>query len=278
MLAGAGGNLSQLLNGLGVAIGGLQGSNQPLPGLGVLRMSRQDLAVDRVGGVRIVAQQVEVRDLQLEIDAGLAAVGDGLPDGALQKSLRHVKLVSLLVDGSQLGQEAGIGEGRFVSRGGHTLHVVDGLRILPHVVVRSDQSLPRGQIGGVLVQHLRVERGGLIVVLGIQQKAGVLELGVDLRRVPTGKWERQRLGEDALRFGIAALGLIDAGQGAQIIGVPGHFGSHRRGKLPHGGQRLLMVVGARVGQEKPAPAGLIVRDAPGAVARRRRRPAHSASP
>ena len=49
-----------------------------------------------------------------------------------------------------------------------------------------------------------IERGGLIVTLGLHQDAGVLQLGIGLEgRAVVGKRQRQRLGEHALGIGVA---------------------------------------------------------------------------
>ena len=59
---------------------------------------------------------------------------------------------------------------------------------------------------------------------------------------------------DALGVGVAILGLIDAGQGAEILRIAGEGGFDGRGKAGLNGERLGVLVVARVGEEEAAPA------------------------
>ncbi len=68
-----------------------------------------------------------------------------------------------------------------------------------------------------------------------------------------GKRQRQRLGKHALGIGGAVLGMVDGGQGAQVLRILGQRGLDRRREARRDGQRLLVLVVARVGQEEAAP-------------------------
>ncbi len=120
-------NVGDLLERLRVAIGGGQGVDEAFPGIGAVGVVGEHLAVDGVGLVSVVAQQIDGSQLQLKGDAGLAAGCDLEFFRALQQPLGNFKLVGLLIDGSEHGQEAGIAQRGFVGGRGHLLHVADGL-------------------------------------------------------------------------------------------------------------------------------------------------------
>jgi hypothetical protein len=57
------------------------------------------------------------------------------------------------------------------------------------------------------------------------------------RRVPffeigavVGEWQRERLGQNLLRIGVAAVGLVDGGEGAQEVWVAIEVGFTAAGK------------------------------------------------
>ncbi len=107
---------------------------------------------------------------------------------------------------------------------------------------------------GSSVENLGVEGDGLVVALGVHQDAGVLEAGVGLESAAVvGEWQRQRLGQDALRIGGAILGLIDGGQCAQILGILVERGLDLGGKTRGDGECLVVLIVAGVGEEETAP-------------------------
>ena len=127
--------------------------------------------------------------------------------------------------------------------------------ILAELVMGADQAHPGRDVGGIVVENLRVERDRLVVVLGLHQDAGVLQLGVGQERGSViGERQRERQGEHALRIGVAVLRLIDAGQGAEIVGILVERGLDLRGKARRDGKSLCVLIVARVGEEQAAPA------------------------
>jgi hypothetical protein len=169
--------------------------------------------------------------------------------------LRNFKLVGLLVDGAEHGQEAGIGERGLVGVRGHLFDQFDGGSVVFELMLRGDQAHPCGEATGVVVENLLVEFGGLIVALGghedacVLQASSLFEIGAIV-----GEWQGEGLGQDALGVGVVAVGLIDGGEGAQVIGIAIEADLYRRGKAGHDGESLGILIVARVGKEQATPA------------------------
>ena len=174
---------------------------------------------------------------------------------ALKHSLSDVKLIGLLIDCAELGEEAGIAESDLVSGRGDALHVADGLRVLAQLVMRADEAHPGGDVGGVGCDDLLIERGGLRKTFGLHENAGVLELGVVFESAAVaGKRQSEREIESVLGIGGAALGLIDGGESAEefriLVEDSANAGRESRGD----GKSSIALIGARIGNEKAAPA------------------------
>ena len=194
--------------------------NHALPCVGTVRMVSEQLAIEGVCLIGVVAEKIDGRQLQLQLDAGLAAGCDLKFHGALEQPLRNFKLIGLLIDGAEHGQEGGIGQRGFVGRRGHLLNVGDGLSVPPDLVLGADEAFPCGDVGGIALENLRIERERLIVVPGIHQDAGVLQLGARQKRATViGERQRERESEDALGIGGAVLRLIDACERVEILGI-----------------------------------------------------------
>ena len=103
--------------------------------------------IERVGLIGVVAQEIDGRQLQIEGEAGLAAGRSLEFGGALEQALGDFKLIGLLVDGAEHGEEAGIGQRGLVGGRRHLLHVGDGVGVLAHLVMGADQAHPGGDIG-----------------------------------------------------------------------------------------------------------------------------------
>ena len=188
-------------------------------------------------------------------DAGLAAGCDLKFLRALQQPLRNFKLIGLLIDGAEHGQEAGIGQRGFVGCRGHLLNVGDGLSVLADLVLGADEAFPRGDVGGIALENLRIERARLIVVPGLHQDAGVLQLGARQKRATViGERQRERESEDALGIGGAILCLIDACERVEIFRILIERNLDLCWETRGEGQRLGILIVVRVGEEETAPA------------------------
>ena len=228
--------------------------DEAFPCVSTVGVVSEYLAVEGVGLVGVVADEIDGRQLQFERDAGLAAGRDLKFYGALEQPLRDFELIGLLIDGAEHGQEAGIGQRGFVGRRGHLLDVGDSLSVLAHLMLGADEAFPGGDIGGIALEHLRIERESLIVMPGVHQDAGVLQLGADQQRAAViGEWQREREGEDALRIGGAVLGLIDACECVEIFGILIERGFDLRGKTRGEVERFGVLIVVRVGEEEAAP-------------------------
>ena len=115
---------------------------RPFHAAALSRMRGEDLLVDGEGLIGVVALEIDGGKLQFERDGGLMAGGDLEFLRALEHSLRDVKLIGLLIDGAELGKEAGIAKSGFVGGRGDALHVADGLRVLAQLVMRADEAHP----------------------------------------------------------------------------------------------------------------------------------------
>ncbi len=247
-------NQNDLLERLGVAVGGQQRVNQAFPGVDAVRVQPQNLLVKIVGLRRIVARQIDTRQLQLERHAGLASGRDLQLGRAFQKALGDFKLVGPLINSTEHGQKGGIGERRFVGGRRHLLDIGDGLIVLAHLVMRANHALPGGQVARIVVEYLRIKLSGLVEALGLHQDSSVLQLGIRFEMGPVvGKRQRQGEGQHPLRIRVAILGMIDGRQRAQVLRVPGQRNLDRSRDAGGEVERPLVPVVARIGQKQTAP-------------------------
>ena len=91
-------DVGNLLQGFVGMVGGLQRRDQSLPGVHALGMRRQYLAINLVGLVRVIALEINRRQLHLQLQTRLPARGDLQFRRTLEEVLRNVELVRLLID------------------------------------------------------------------------------------------------------------------------------------------------------------------------------------
>ena len=181
-------NLANLLERFAIAVGRLQRGNQTLPRIRALGI-RRALA----GKFRTPCPYRCVPG-KWRPTAAPAPCSVARPRGlqlhrAFEQSLRHFILVRLLVNRAQQRKKSRVGQRGFICRRRHLLHVVDGLRILAHLMLAlTSASTRKGSPDRRSESARRSHR--LVVALGLHQDARVFQLGIGLQRGPVVRERR----------------------------------------------------------------------------------------
>jgi hypothetical protein len=149
---------------LRVAVGRQQASDQALPGIGAIRMAPQHLAgrwrrparcccaADRCPPTAIRARRWAGRRPR-------SAAWPSVPADPAQPQTGWPADRSRRASTESRDRP----ERRLVGGRRHLLHIGDGLRVLAQLVMRADHAHPRGEVAGIVVQNLRIQRRGLVV-------------------------------------------------------------------------------------------------------------------